>query len=222
MGKSMYSLILSDEVVAAVDKMAYSVGTSRSNMINQILAEYFSFTTPEKTMKDIFDHVIKIIDPDETFKIQLQPSEAMLSIRSPLRFRYNPTIKYMVELYSRPDSIVGELRVVARTQNSTLISTLTDFFNCFGVIEKACCQKLYSNYSPDFEAADGRFTRKLRLSKERSCCDNEEIGSGIVEYIRILDYCLKTYFEDFEAPEKAIREIHKIYYDYLKQGATII
>ena len=35
--KSVYSLVLSDDVVAAVDRAAYGLGTSRSNLINQLL-----------------------------------------------------------------------------------------------------------------------------------------------------------------------------------------
>ena len=39
MKKSVYSIVLADDVVEAIDEMAYSLGTSRSNLINQILAE---------------------------------------------------------------------------------------------------------------------------------------------------------------------------------------
>ena len=50
MNKSVYSLVLMDEVVEAIDKMAYAMNTSRSNLINQILADYASCTTPESRM----------------------------------------------------------------------------------------------------------------------------------------------------------------------------
>ena len=40
MNKSLFSLILSEDVVAAVDRLAYSRGTIRSIMVNQILSEY--------------------------------------------------------------------------------------------------------------------------------------------------------------------------------------
>ena len=39
MKKAVYSLVLSEDVVEAVDRMAYASGTSRSNLINQLLAE---------------------------------------------------------------------------------------------------------------------------------------------------------------------------------------
>ena len=46
MNRSIYSLLLMDDVVQAVDQLAYAQNTSRSNMINQILAEYLSVKTP--------------------------------------------------------------------------------------------------------------------------------------------------------------------------------
>ena len=55
MNKSVYSLVLMDNVVSEVDKMAYEMGTSRSNLINQILAEYVRYTTPEMRMRAVFE-----------------------------------------------------------------------------------------------------------------------------------------------------------------------
>ena len=46
MKRNAYSLILMDDVVAAVDRLAAQQGTSRSNLINQILAEHVCCTTP--------------------------------------------------------------------------------------------------------------------------------------------------------------------------------
>ena len=51
--KSIYSLVLSDSVVEAVDVMARGAGLSRSAMINQILAERVAYTTPEMRLRDI-------------------------------------------------------------------------------------------------------------------------------------------------------------------------
>ena len=38
MKKTLYSLMLSDEVVREADRLAHQKGTNRSNLINQILA----------------------------------------------------------------------------------------------------------------------------------------------------------------------------------------
>lgn len=105
MGKSVYSLVLMDEVVDAIDQMAYRNNTSRSNLINQILAEHVSLATPEKRMKDVFTSLEQFMD--EQFQIQFMPSDSMLSIRSPLRYKYKPTIRYSVELYRTPGHMPG-------------------------------------------------------------------------------------------------------------------
>lgn len=57
--RSVYSLVLSDDVIEAIDNMAYSLNTSRSNLINQILAEKVSLITPEKRMDSIFNEIKK-------------------------------------------------------------------------------------------------------------------------------------------------------------------
>ena len=53
MKKNVYSLVLSEDVVHEIDKLAYQRGTNRSNMVNQILAEYASLITPEKRMSHL-------------------------------------------------------------------------------------------------------------------------------------------------------------------------
>ena len=57
MKKTLYSLMLDDEVIREVDMLAHSAGTNRSNLINQILAEYVSITTPERRINDIFSAI---------------------------------------------------------------------------------------------------------------------------------------------------------------------
>ena len=39
MANSVYSIVLNDAVVEAIDRLAYQNGTNRSSMINRILAE---------------------------------------------------------------------------------------------------------------------------------------------------------------------------------------
>ena len=85
MHKSIYSLVLADEVVAAVDQMAYRLHTSRSNLINQILAEHLSCVTPEMRMQAVFSRMESLAD---TFRIQEQTSAHMLSLQSRLDYKY--------------------------------------------------------------------------------------------------------------------------------------
>ena len=136
MKKSVYSLVLSDDVVAEVDRAAYQNGLSRSAMINQILAEYVSYTTPEQRMREIFSQVERLLTPGGVFQTLLQPSDSMMSLRSALAYKYNPNVRYSVELF--PGSPTrGELRVSLRSQNSALILYLGQFFRLWARIEQA-------------------------------------------------------------------------------------
>ena len=46
MKKTLYSLMLNEEVVNEIDRLAHKYGTNRSNLINQILAEHVNLVTP--------------------------------------------------------------------------------------------------------------------------------------------------------------------------------
>ena len=61
LSKSVYSVVLMDDVVDAVDRLAYEAGTNRSNMINRILAEYVQLATPEQRMQDIFSSIMDVV-----------------------------------------------------------------------------------------------------------------------------------------------------------------
>ena len=55
MAKSVYSLVLNDEVIDLVDKMARLNGYSRSNMIEKLLADAVGYETPEIRAGNIFE-----------------------------------------------------------------------------------------------------------------------------------------------------------------------
>ena len=84
MKKSVYSLVLMDSVVKAVDEQAYRLGTSRSNLINQILAEHLCCVTPEMRMREIFDSVTEMIS--ENFQIQQQGSASLMTLKTALAY----------------------------------------------------------------------------------------------------------------------------------------
>ena len=75
MNKSVYSLVLTDDVVAEIDRIAYENGTSRSNTVNQILAEYVSYDTPEKRIREVFSEVENLLTGSSRFQVMMQPSD---------------------------------------------------------------------------------------------------------------------------------------------------
>ncbi len=200
MKKAVYSLVLSEDVVEAVDRMAYARGTSRSNLINQILAETVGYVTPERRMADILQTLSQQMTG--LFQLQEQAADGMLTIRSPLRYRYKPTIRYRVELYRHPEQAIGVLHASFRTQSKALIDDATAFFNTWAAQETAhgFCSR------DDYTIEDGTWNRLFRLNAQ-SHVSSQELGESMGLYIKQVDAALKAYFAalpDKVAAEKAV------------------
>lgn len=216
MNKSVYSLVLMDDVVEQIDRVAYEMNTSRSNMINQILAEYVSYMTPEKRMREIFSAVEQQLAGGSTFQVLLQPSDTMFSLRSALAYKYNPTVRYSVELYRNAKPLLGELRVSLRSQNSTLLLYLLQFFKLWVRVEESFLGRTESTVE------DGRFIRKLVLRSEGAEPDNETVGEAIAAYIDLFDRALKAFFASLSDPQRAVVQVQRLYVDYLHGQRILI
>ena len=210
MKKSVYSLVLSDDVIAAVDRAAYQNGLSRSAMINRILAEAVSYTTPEQRMGEIFSQVERLLS-GEVFQSLAQPSDSMMSLRSALAYKYNPNVRYSVELYpDRPGQ--GELRVSLRSQSSALILYLGQFFRLWAKIEQAYVGGV------DCVIQDGKYARRLNLPARLS---DREQGAVLAGYIRAMEQGLRAFFHSLEDPRQAAASVERAYQEYLKQYPAI-
>lgn len=209
MNRNIYSLLLMDEVVEAVDRLAYTKNTSRSNLVNQILAEYLSVKTPEQRTRDIFQRVQTLMDQQSAFQIQLQASEAMLSLRTALAYKYRPTVRYSVELFRSDPQILGELRVLARTQSAALLQLLESFFIFWENLENGCLSSVYPGGVP-CRMENGRYCRTLFWPN--SACTNEQLGEAISSYIQNFDRALKAYLMlDKQNWEEGMKKINLDY-----------
>lgn len=215
MNKSIYSLVLSDEIVREIDRMAYENGTSRSNMVNQILAESISYTTPEQRMKEIFNEVERLLSGSDSFRIQMQPSDSMLSLRSALTYKYNPTVRYSVELNRSLLPDIGELRVSVRSQSSALRLYMLQFFKLWNALEN----KYIGNTDCDFDS--DRYARKLYLNRNAQST-NQTIGQAITSYIRLFDRALNLYFTNLSIPDAAQEKIESCIQEYLAAEPAIL
>jgi hypothetical protein len=200
MKKSVYSLVLMDDVVAAIDHLAYQNNTSRSNLINQILAEHVSLVTPEAQMRNIFATMENLLKSYQHFQIQPQAADSMLSIRSVLRYKYNPTIRYAITLSRRQHEQIGELKVISRTQSSDLQNYLNAFFKFWTQLEK---ESGLIGWKLD---TTGKWSRILRCPPHKSY-SLDEIATGMTDYVKWLDeglriYC--TYLHDLAYGERQV------------------
>ena len=220
MKKSVYSLVLMDEVVQAVDRMAYAVGTSRSNLINQILAEHLSCETPEKRMKEVFDSVTALMDELESFQVQMRQSDALLSIRSALRYKYKPTVRYQIELYRSKGDVAGELRVSLRSTSQPLLEAVEGFYRLWAALERRYLGPYLSIEHLCEIGTGGRFIRRFYYPRQHP--GSEALAEAICGYIQQFDRLLKLYFSLLEHRPAAQAQVEEAYRQWLQSGAPII
>ncbi|MBQ7737379.1 MAG: ribbon-helix-helix protein, CopG family [Oscillospiraceae bacterium] len=208
MKKTLYSLMLNEEVVREVDALAHRLGTNRSNLINQILAEYVDYTTPERRINDIFSAMEQLISPSRELVPFFSPNSLSMSLKSSLEYKYRPTVKYEVELYRGGEESIGELSVVFRTQSAGLINAMTDFFRLWKRIEDAHLAPLLS--APvQYALYEGKFVRSISVPEKD--CSTQALAEAISGYIKLFDKLMKGWLNgslDAHAVEAA-------YYSYL-------
>ena len=220
MSKSVYSLVLSDDVVNAVDRAAHRAGLSRSAFINSVLAEAVSCVTPEKRMNDIFSEIEQLMNGD-IFRIMPRPSETALALRSALHYKYNPVINYSIELYRSFDTAFGKLKVSLRTQSRALAEAFSDFLNLFAETEREfISDRITGSVSYTFE--NGRFTRAFYRPAGRDDPDNDEIAAALSGYVGLFDELVKIYFDNTDDRDAAAAMIKKRYMQYVRSAKIII
>ena len=208
MKKTLYSLMLSEEVVRAVDAMAHRLGTNRSNLINQILAEYVDLVTPERRINDVLSAIEQLMLPTGDLVPFFAPNTFSMSLKSSLEYKYRPTVKYEVELYRGGEEAIGELTVAFRTQSAGLIEAMTEFFRLWKRIEDAHLAPLLPG-PLHYALYEGKFVRSIAVPQRD--CTAAELAEVISEYIKLFDRMMKGYLNgslDAHAVESA-------YYSYL-------
>ena len=190
MKKTLYSLMLDEEVVREVDKLAHRVGSNRSALINQILAEAVNYTTPERRINDVLSAIEALMQPSRELVPFFAPNSFSMSLKSSLEYKYRPTVKYEVELFRGPDETIGQLSVIFRTQSMALINAMTDFFRLWKQIEDAHLRPL-TGASIDYALYDGKFVRSL-AAPDRDC-STDELAGALSEYIKLFDKLMKAY-----------------------------
>ena len=195
MAKSLYSLTLSDEVVARIDRLAVRERTNRSALVNRILEEYCSLMTPEKRIESVFAAVERCFTADGELAAFLTPNAPTMFLKTSLAYRYRPTVRYDLRLYPTPaeDGSHGELTVTFRTQSSELLARIEAFFGAW-IAEEAAQYRAAGIPSPTYALSPGRLTRTLsaRPTPDGQLPSPEESAERISAYVRLFDAAMKA------------------------------
>ncbi|MBR5543443.1 MAG: hypothetical protein IKU65_05040 [Oscillospiraceae bacterium] len=214
MKKSIYSITLLDELVREVDRAAYLSGTTRSGLINRILAEHLGFSTPETRKRNIFSEMARLLAADENFLINSGREDSLFAVKSSICFKYNPTIRYAVSVYPEPGEFFGELRAQLRTQNARLIAEFDSFFSLWQRLEDAYFGRRLSSFG------DGRFSRRFLTPRESA--DAETLGNLASSYIKALHAAVSAHFKFYPDVRTSAEHISRIFSDYVNSNKEII
>ena len=210
MAKRLYSLMLNDEVVRAVDYEAHRLGTNRSALIDRVLAEHFEVPTVQKMINDIFGEIDELLSSAEGFNTFFAPDSQTFSVKSALSYKYRPTLKYELTLDNTSSQKLGDISVIYRTQSLMLLSDLREFFKLWSSIEQSVLEKNKAE-KIDYALYDNRFVRSVVLPKDKNY-SAAQIAEALSEYVEVLDRSLKAYLNGAQD-----REIVEAYADYIKK-----
>lgn len=215
MSKSMYSLILSDEIIERIDSMAKLRNLSRSGLINQILAQYVSVVTPEQQIKTLYGLMHSQMQQlRDEFRFMLGESGRDFTAVSALKYKYNPTIRYNVLLDRSGTETVGELRANLRTQNAALLREYAQFIQIWSGIEEAVTQR-----SIPSELKGGIYRRFI--SRPSGEVSPEQLSKAITDYITMFNECVKLYLSGNDDLQSVCDRITQLYISYSKGGVLI-
>lgn len=190
MKKTLYSVLLDEDVVREIDRLAHRSGLSRSALVNQILADYVDMTTPERRVSDVFRAIEELLRPDKELVPFFAPNAMTMSMKSALDYKYRPTIKYAVELHPAEEGRIGELAVVFRTQSAALLEAMDAFFRIWKRTEDL---HLAPKLGREVVCAlyENRFVRELAAPRKNVSVN--ELAAAISDYVRLFDRLMKGY-----------------------------
>lgn len=190
MGKSIYSLVLNDEVVDLIDNAAYKRGVSRSTLVNEVLAKAVGYQTTEMQIKSIFSLIDNLIESERRMRLLEQNRDSGFSIVSALNYKYSPRITYAVEIKPR-NNILGELSISFRTSKPELISAIEKFFAVWIATEKSILP-----YEVEYFISEGKLKRVLYEFDEDESAS--AVANNIVSYVKNMDKLLNLYVAESE------------------------
>ncbi|HBK02305.1 MAG TPA: hypothetical protein DDY77_04665 [Clostridiales bacterium] len=206
MGKSVYSVVLDDEVVRLVDKAAAKTGESRSLFINRVLAKEVGFSTSKQKLDKVVDALDTAISAHETIRM-VRRQKSVVDFLGSLNYKYSPRVTYSVEL--DPEKRAARLKIALRTTSPELSNICAVFFDKFVSLEKGSESKNF------FFVEDGKIIRDFTIPSKAG---GEEIAKLITDYVDCFDALLNAYIGNYpfgNADEKLVE-------DYLRLAPKMV
>lgn len=207
MANKMYSLMLMEEVVREIDRLAYEKRTNRSSLINEILAERVGFKTETALLKSYKDTLLSYMDTQSAWQRTSHDTDQSIQVRTFLPYKYNPSIVYRLDFEEIDGRKMTAIRLFSRSSATLFIENLNTFFRKINQAELEYLKKMgvYKYINASDEKNELYFVRYLPTdwTEEKN---HREDAEKIFHYLRGIDEALKSYFDElFE--EEVLKQI---------------
>lgn len=218
-GRSLYSILLDDDLIAAVDRLAQRNGITRSAMIESLISDRISYISPRNRINEIFDDIDRLMSGVDGFTSWTEPDRTAYQLKSGMA-RYRPSVRYKVKIYDHmAGSDFGELDVRIRSDEPAVLAAEEEFFRAFCRLERIyLAGAIPDDISCSLDMRTGRFRRGLRLAAGVDH-SSSEIAQKITDYVNMLDTLMKRWFG---REYLTVSDMERDYISYLEDGTGII
>lgn len=218
MGGRIYSIIVEDDLMEQVDRVAYKKGMSRSQIVNEMITEYLNLVTPEYKINQVMEQIAKRIHIMNEIQYVSESKGNSIQCRATVAYKYNPKIRYMLELSGKDMNKMATLNIISRTQNTEFYTHLLKFFSIVETIEKLeqIGFRRYSIKRSPFKMEGNRIIRDFYYDWMHEDLSIEEISNFLSNYIEMLNHSMNAYFNQLNVGEmEKYKLITKIYNHYI-------
>ncbi len=218
MGGRIYSIIVEDDLMEKVDRVAYKKGMSRSQIINEMMTEYLNLVTPEYKINQVMEEIAKRIHIMNEIQYVSESKGSSIQCRATVGYKYNPKIRYMLELSGKDMSKMATLKIISRTQNTDFYAHLLKFFKLVEAVEEMdrIGFTRYSIRKSQFRKDGNRIIRDFYYDWMHEDLSIEEISKFLSNYIEMLNHSMNAYFNQLNIGDtEKYKLIKKIYSQYI-------
>ncbi len=203
MSKSVYSLMIFDEIVEQIDQRASKNNQNRSQVINEILADHLGLITPEQKIQKILTYLSENLS--DTLNVNGLNKNSSIHFDKNLDYKYHPKVQFTYEFTGTGDDKFAVLKISSRTKNDKLNKLFNQFFNKIVELEHRNC--FYLGTNPKNESKH-KFVREFRI--EGSVSKNiNEVAKFLLDYLMMVDEAMNLFFND--QSENLDRNLQKLF-----------
>lgn len=217
LSKQIYSLVLSDQVIEKIDREALIKGSNRSQIINDMLCQSLGIWTPDLKMNRVMDLMSEALREVETMQMVSASRGNTLQIRTSVAYKYNPKLKYVIEMSGKGHPTMAILKIYSRTTSELFLQALVMFFGYLNDFE----ERIKANINLREVSSKGYVFDERRFVKEIQCdwitkdVEAEAIASYLSNYVQFLDESIKMYFNAFGDWQLIDQQMNALYKKYL-------